>query len=138
MPNTLTMFSRDLAIRSLLTPADVTPLTDLEVALTKTIAPNNADITQIVEPTADLYTRQPYFLGALYWAPTGFGALYNTVGVVWPMVLEEFWGYIAGWALIDPTSNSVINTGSLLAPYEAITGMTPKLPPGSMICGIYD
>ena len=138
MPNTMTMFTRDLGVRALFMPGEVTLLTSLEVALTRSVAPNNADITQIIEPTDPLYARQPYGLGSANWAPTGFGGLYNTQTVEWEMVLEDSWGLIAGWVLIDPVSNAVVNTGSVLQPYEAITGYTPRLPPGSMIVGFSD
>lgn len=138
MPNTLSMYARDLAIRALLTPGESPVITELEVALTRTVAPNNASLSQIVEPTADLYARQPYFLGSTYWAPTGFGSLYNTQSVVWPMVMLESWGYVAGWALIDPVALQVVNAGSLLMPYEPITGNTPRLDPGAMIVGFTD
>ena len=138
MGNNLTMYARDLAIRGLLTPGEVTMPTTLQVALTKTIPPNNAEINQLVEPSISLYERQPYGVGSFYWAPTGFGALYNTLEVVWNQVLDDYWGRIVGWALLDPTGNQIINVGSILMPYEAITGMTPKLAPGTMICGIYD
>lgn len=138
MPNTMTMFTRDLGVRSIFTPDDVTPLTGLQVALTRSVAPNNVDISQIIEPTDPLYERQDYPLGVANWAPTGFGGLYNTQPVTWARVLDNSWGLIAGWVLIDPVSLAVLNTGSLLEPYEAITGMTPMLPPGAMVVGFSD
>lgn len=138
MPNVLTMYSRDLAIRSLFCPGEPVELTSIEVALTHTVAPNNADLTQIVEITATLYARQPYGLGSSYWAPTGFGGLYNTQLVQWAEVLDEGWGLIAGWVLIDTVASAVLNTGSILRPYDAITGNTPKLPPGTMVVGFTD
>lgn len=138
MPNTMTMYTRDLGIRALFTPNDVVKLSSLEVALTRAIAVNNADLSQIVEPTDERYERQPYGLGPSYWAPTGFGTLYSTQLVEWQMVLEDTWGLIAGWVLIDPVGSQVINTGSILRPFEASTGITPRLPPGSMIVGFTD
>ncbi|HEY5727422.1 MAG TPA: hypothetical protein VIV08_02300 [Acidimicrobiia bacterium] len=138
MPNTMTMYTRDLGIRALFTPSDYVPITSLEVALTRHVAPNNADLSQIVEPTDPLYERQPYGLDSAYWAPTGFGTLYSTQLVEWTMVLENTWGLIAGWVLIDPVGGQVINTGSIIRPYEASTGITPRLPPGSMVVGFSD
>lgn len=138
MPNTLTMYARDLAVRSLFTPADVTPLTALEVALTRSVPPNNAELDQIIEPTDPLYERQPYGITTADWAPTGFGGLYSTQMVEWAMVLENSWGLISGWVLIDPVGLQIINTGAILRPYEALTGITPRLPPGTMTVGFTD
>jgi hypothetical protein len=139
MPNTMTMYTRDLGVRRLFTPDDAPELNGpLQVALTRSVAPNNVDISQIVEPSDPLYERQDYPLGSGYWAPTGFGGLYNTQQVQWAMVQEDSWGLIAGWVLIEPISQEVLNTGSLLRPYEAITGNTPTLPPGAMIVGFSD
>jgi hypothetical protein len=132
MPNTMTMYTRDLAIRALFTPDDVDVIGGLQVALTQTIAPNNADITQLNEPTDDLYERQDYGLGIAYWAPTGFGSLFSTQDVVWETVLADSWG------LMDPFSQQVINTGAINSPYEASTGVTPRLPAGSMVVGFSD
>lgn len=138
MPNTMTMYTRDLGVRALFTPDDVIRLTGLEVALTRSVMPNNVDISQLVEPSDPLYARQPYALGSTYWAPTGFGGLYNTAEVRWEMVQENSWGLISGWVLIEPSTQIVLNTGGLLRPYEPITGNTPNLPPGSMIVGFSD
>ena len=138
MPNTLSMYARDLAIRSIFTPAEVTPLTSLEVALTRSVPPNNAELSQIVEPSDPLYERQPYGLDSTFWAPNGFGGLYSTQAVTWAMVLENSWGLISGWVLIEPTAGMIVNSGSILRPYEAITGNTPTLPPGTMVVGFSD
>ena len=138
MPNTLTMYARDLGIRALFTPEDVIPLGALQVALTSTVAPNNADVSQLVEPSNDLYERQDYGLGIAFWGPTGYGSLFSTQEVAWETVLEDSWGMIAGWALIDPTTEQVINTGAINTPYEASTGTTPRLPAGSMVVGFTD
>ena len=54
------------------------------MALTQTIPPANASADQLVEPSAATYSRITYPVGPLYWAPTNFGELYNTLTIGGP------------------------------------------------------
>jgi hypothetical protein len=121
-----------------LTPETFVPLGDLEIALCATVPPANASVAQLEEPTAASYARQVYPAGVEYWAPTEFGELYNTLTVEFPIVLEDSWGVVTGYALVDPVSGQCLSVGSLLEPYEATVGMVPRLEAGVLQLGIYD
>lgn len=131
------MVGRSLLLRAVFTPEAVTLPTSLEVALTRFVAPANATAAQLVEPSGGDYARQPYQIGGAYWAPTGFGELYNTVKVTYPQVSAP-WGLITGWALIDPVSGQCLNTGALMEPMATVIGMIPFIDPGALILGIED
>ncbi len=138
MPSTFTMYARRQLLRGMFTPDVVTALEEVQVALTRTIPPANATEEQLVEPEADSYARQTYFTGSLYWAPTNFGELYNTATVQWEQIGAEEWGFMRGWAVLDPISGQCLNVGSIMRPFRGITGMEPKLEPGTLMLGLYD
>lgn len=131
------MVGRSLLMRAVFTPEAVTLPTELEVALTRFVAPANATADQIVEPSVGGYARQIYPIGLTYWAPTGFGELYNTTKVTWPQ-LTASWGLLTGWALIDPLSGQCLNVGALMEPMATIVGMIPYVDPGALVLGIED
>jgi hypothetical protein len=137
MSATFTMYGRELMLRAMLTPDAFTALGDMQVALTRTVPPANADATQLTEPTVGGYARQVYPALLAYWAPTGFGELYNTQVITFPMITVN-WGLVAGWALLDPISGQCLSVGSVQEPYSTIIGMVPRLDPGTMQLGIYD
>jgi hypothetical protein len=138
MPSTFTMYARRQLLQAMFTPDDFTALESVQVALTRTIPPANATEEQLVEPDADSYTRQSYPCGALYWAPTNFGELYNTLTVQWEQIASQEWGFMRGWAVLDPVSGQCLNVGTIIRPFRGITGMEPKLEPGTLMLGIYD
>lgn len=138
MSSSLSMYARGQLLRSMFTPDIYVAPTGLLVALTKNVAPNNATAAQLIEPTVAGYVRETYGLTSAYWAPTGFGELYNTQRIEYNMVMDQSWGIIAGWALIDPGSGQCLDTGSIKTPYEAIIGSVPYLDPGTLLLGIYD
>lgn len=138
MPSSLSMYTRSQMMRAVFTPDIYVPPTGLLVALTKNIPPNNATAAQLIEPTVAGYVRETYGLTSAYWAPTNFGELYNTTRIEYNMVVDQSWGMIAGWALVDPGSGQCLNTGSIRTPYEAIIGSVPYLDPGTLVLGIYD
>ena len=138
MSSSFSMYARGLLLRAVFTPDLYVAPVALEVALTSTVPPNNAAASQLNEPTAPGYARQPYALDGTHWAPTNFGELYNTLRIQFPIVSDASWGNIAGWALIDTGSGQCLNTGSIMGPYEAIIGSIPYLDPGTVLLGIYD
>lgn len=138
MPSTLTMFGRRFLMRALLTPDTYVPITEVEIALTRSIPVANAAASQLLEPTALSYARQTYPTGSIYWAPTNFGELYNTTLITFDQIQAEEWGWIRGYAIIDPTSQQCLDVGSLKVPFRGVIGMVPKLEPGSVMLGIYD
>lgn len=135
MGSTFTMYARELMLRRLLIPEIDAPL---QIALTRSIPVTNATAAQLVEPTTGGYIRQDYSAGLTWWAPSGFGELYNTSEVVYPQVGIEGWGLIRGWAVLDPVSGQCISVGSILDPFAAVPGMIPKLAPGVILLGLYD
>ena len=138
MPSTFTMYARRQLLRGMFTPDVVTALEEVQVALTRTIPPANATEEQLVEPEAASYVRQTYFVGSMFWAPTNFGELYNTATVQWAQIGAEEWGFMRGWAVLDPISGQCLNVGSIMRPFRGITGMEPKLEPGTLMLGLYD
>ena len=138
MPSTFTMYARRQLLRGMFTPDVVTALEEVQVALTRTIPPANATEEQLVEPEAASYVRQTYFVGSMFWAPTNFGELYNTATVQWEQIGAEEWGFMRGWAVLDPISGQCLNVGSIMRPFRGITGMEPKLEPGTLMLGLYD
>lgn len=131
-----TMYGADLLLRALFTPELVTLPTEVEVALTLTVPPRNATEAQLNEPIATTsYERQTYALNGTLWAPTGFGALYNTVKITYPQVATT-WGMLNGWGLVDPVSGQLLNCGPLLDPIATIPGMIPFLDPATVMLGI--
>lgn len=131
-----TMYGADLLLRSLFTPELVTRPTEVDVVLTLAVPPRNAVESQLVEPpVVTTYARQTYPLDGTKWAPTGFGALYNTTKITFPQVADS-WGLLTGWALLDPVSTQLINAGALLDPIATISGMIPALEPGTVMLGI--
>ena len=135
---TFTMFTRGILMRGLLAPDIHTPLTALQIALTRSIPVANATALQLVEPTTGGYVRQSYAVGSAWWSPSGFGEYYNTTVVTFPQVTLDGWGLIRGWAVIDPTSGQCISVGSVLDPFVASAGMIPRLDPGVILLGLYD
>jgi hypothetical protein len=131
------MYGRQLMLKAVYTPDDFTPITEVEVALTRSIAPNNVAVSQLVEPTAPEYVRQPYPLDVAHWSPTSFGELYNSLTLTWPQV-TVYWGWVSGWAIIEPVANQVLNAGALLAPFDGALGVVPFLDPGTLVLGLYD
>lgn len=131
------MYGRTLLLRAVFTPELVTLPTELEVALTRTVAPANASEDQLVEPTLGGYARQVIALDGSHWAPNGFGDLYNTVTVTFPQVTVS-WGLITGWALVDPVATQCVNTGALMEPMSTVIGMIPYIDPGALVLGIGD
>lgn len=131
------MYGRTLLLRAVFTPELVTLPTELEVALTRTVAPANATEDQLVEPVVGAYERQVYPLDGTHWAPTGFGDLYNTVRIEWPQVTAS-WGLITGWALIDAVNGQCVNTGALMEPMSTVIGMIPYVDPGALVLGTAD
>jgi hypothetical protein len=138
MPSTFTMYARRQLLKAMFTPDDFIALDRVEVALTQTIPPANASADQLVEPGAATYSRITYPVGELYWAPTNFGELYNTLTVQWAEIAAEQWGFLRGWAVLDPVSGQCLNVGSIMRPFKGITGMVPKLEPGTLMLGLYD
>jgi hypothetical protein len=131
------MYGRELMLRALLAPDAFTPLTMLQIALTRTIPPANASADQLVEATTGGYARQDYPALATHWAPSGFGELYN-VQTIWFPPVTATWGLISGWAVLDPVSGQTISVGSVLDPYVTVIGMIPRIEPGVLSLGIYD
>lgn len=130
------MFGADLLVRAVFTPDAVTLPTSVDIALTLTVPPRNAVASQLVEPPGtSSYARQPYVLDSTHWAPTGFGGLYNTLKVSFPQVIDS-WGLLSGWALVDPVSGQLLNTGALTDPIATISGMIPFLDPATVMLGI--
>lgn len=138
MASTYTMFGRQLMQNALLRPDDFTPLTEIEVALCRSVPVANATADQLLEPTAAAYARQVYPVGQIFWAPTGFGEVYNTVLITFPQIETEPWGLLRGWAAVDPDSQQCISVGSIMSPFQGTVGMVPKLEPGTVMLGIYD
>jgi hypothetical protein len=138
MPSTFTMYARRQLLKSMFTPDDFLALESVEVALTRSIPPANAAADQLIEPDADSYSRQVYPVGVVYWAPTNFGELYNTLTVQWEQIASQEWGFMRGWAVLDPVSGQCLNVGSIIRPFRGITGMEPKLEPGTLMLGLYD
>lgn len=138
MGATFTMFSRTKMIQALLAHDLYVPLTTLQVALTRNIPVTNATAGQLLEPTTGGYVRQNYSAGSAYWAPSGFGEYYNTNVVTFPQVTAEGWGLIRGWAVLDPNSGQCLSVGSILDPFNATSGMIPRLDPGVLLLGLYD
>lgn len=138
MPSTFTMYARRQLLKAMFTPEDFTAIEQVQVALCRTVPPANAAADQLVEPEADSYARQVYPTGALYWAPTNFGELYNTLTVQWDQIEVDKWGYMRGWAVLDPVSGQCLNVGSIMRPFLGEVGMVPKLEPGTLMLGIYD
>lgn len=137
MSSTFTMYGRQLLLRAVYTPDVYTALSTLEFALTRNVAPANATVAALIEPTPTEYVRQPYTLTSTYWAPSGFGEIYNTLKITWPQVVTV-WGMISGWALVEPVSGQCVAVGSVMESYQAIPGMIPYLDPGTVMLGIYD
>lgn len=131
------MYGRTLLLRAVFTPELVVLPTTLLVALTRTVPPANAAVDQLVEPAGDGYARQNYPLTGEYWAPSGFGDLYNTVKVSFPQVIAS-WGLLTGWALLDTVSGQCVNTGALMEPMATTPGMVPYVDPGALTLGIGD
>lgn len=138
MPSTFTMYARRQLLKSMFTPDDFTPVDEVSVALCRSVPPANASADQLVEPDAASYTRQTYATGSLYWAPTNFGELYNTLTVQWAKIEAEEWGFMRGWAVVDPVSGQCLNVGTIMRPFRGTVGMVPKLEPGTLMLGIYD
>lgn len=137
MSSTFTMYGRQLMVALLLTPDAITPLTTMQVALTLTIPLANASQDQLVEPTAASYARQSYTLGSANWGATGFAELFNLGQIAFPRV-DEPWGVIRGWALVDPVAGQCLAVGSIDDPYEAVVGFVAQVDPGQLVLGIYD
>lgn len=138
MPSTFTMYARRQLLRAMFTPDAFTALEEVHVALTRTVPPANASEEQLVEPGAASYERQVYPTGSLYWAPTNFGELYNTLTVQWAQIEAEEWGFMRGWAVLDPVSGQCLNVGTIMRPFRGTVGMEPKLEPGTLMLGLYD
>jgi len=138
MPSTFTMYARRQLLKSMFTPDVFTPIDEVTVALCRNVPTANASADQLVEPSAESYARQTYPTGSLYWAPTNFGELYNTLTVTWPEIGAESWGFMRGWAVIDEESGQCLNVGTIMRPFPGTVGMVPKLEPGTLMLGIYD
>jgi hypothetical protein len=138
MPSTFTMYARRQLLKSMFTPDQFLPIDEVSVALTRNIPPANATAEQLVEPEADAYARQTYATGSLYWAPTNFGELYNTLTITWDQIEAEEWGFVRGWAVVDEVSGQCLNVGTIMRPFRGVVGMVPKLEPGTLMLGIYD
>lgn len=135
---TFTMYGRTLLLKAMFT-ADTVVLPDhVEVALTLTVPPANAETTQLFEPgPTTSYARVDYALVSDNWTTNGFGDLFNTDMVEFAQV-EDTWGLLVGWALVDPDSGQVLNCGPLFEPIATTSGMIPQLPPGSVVLSIQD
>ena len=138
MASTFTQYGRALFLNAVFRPDSFTPVDEVEVALTRTVPPANASAAQLVEPDVASYTRQTYSTGSTFWAPSGFGEVYNTTLVQWAQIEADPWGLMRGWAVIDPVSEQCLGVGSIMRPFQATIGMVPKLDPGTLMLGIYD
>lgn len=138
MSATFTMYGRDLMLRAIFAPDLFTPVTTLAVALTRTVPATNASIEQLMEPDAELgYARAVYPVSPGKWASTGFAELYNVDVITFDQVTSP-WGRIAGFALLDVPAGQCVAVGSLANPFQATSGMIPKLDGGAVMLGLYD
>lgn len=131
------MYGRSQLLRLMFTPEAASAPASVEIALTRFVAPANATAAQLIEPDVGDYARQPYGIGLVHWAPTGFGELYNTTKITWPQ-LSASWGLITGWAVIEPVSGQCLNAGALQEPIATVIGMVPFVDPGALILGLED
>lgn len=104
------------------------------IALTTEVPLVNASVSDLAEPVSGNYSRAPYLLSAASWAATGFGLIYNTDAIFFPVVTSS-WGRIAGWAMIDPANNEVLLTGEMLDPFITTIGMVPTIDAGTITLG---
>lgn len=131
------MYGRALLLSALYSPDTFMAIPVMQVALTRNVPVSNTDVSQLIEPTGSNYVRQDYATGSDHWAPSGYGELYNALRITYPEVVSS-WGFIAGWAIIDPVAAQVINAGGLLAPFDASAGVIPFLDPGTLMLGLRD
>ena len=133
----LTMYGRKLVIQGLWAPELVTVPTSITIALTRSVPVTNADVSQLLEPTAPEYTRVASLLGAAHWADDGYGGLYNIDELLFPQV-NVSWGFIYGYAIIDPLASMVIDAGALMEPFTADVNLIPTIEPGTIMLGLSD
>lgn len=135
MSSNFTQYGQSQMLQALLTPDTFTTISSVEIALSRSVPPANANASQVLEPTATAYARQTYSTGSTYWAPTGFGPYYNTLLITFPQVDAEEWGLIRGYAVIEPISGQCLQVGSIKSPFRATTGYVPKLEAGTVVLG---
>lgn len=133
---TLTMYGRQLMVWGIWADDLVENWPwDLTIALCRSIPVTNVATSQLVEPTEPEYSRQDYQTGGSHWADDGFGGLFNTQEIRFPQVTNS-WGFIYGYAIIDPLADMVIDTGALLEPFSADANLIPTIEPGTISLGL--
>ena len=138
MSATFTMYGREFMQKALFTPTEFLPIANLQVALCRSAPAANAAVSQLLEPsTLDGYARVNYSTGAGKWAPTGFAEFYNVDEIVFGAAAAD-WGWISGFALLDPLAGQCVVVGSLSTPFVATLGAIPKLEAGAISLGLYD
>lgn len=131
------MYGRRLITSLLWAPDLVSAPSSVNVALCLAVPVANAGVDQILEPTATEYTQVTYGIGGSYWGDDGYGGLYNIGQIVFPQVLT-LWGFILGYAIIDPVAGQVVDAGALLEPFVADVNVTPTIEPGTIALGLSD
>ena len=140
MSATFTMYGREFMQKAVFTPADYVAIASMQVALCKRAPAANASVAQLTEPAAlDGYARATYPTSANKWASTGFAEFYNVDSIMFnPVSALLGWGWISGFALIDPVAGQCVVVGSLSTPFVATLGTIPTLEAGAISLGLYD
>lgn len=128
MAGSLSLYGRFWLLGLGLTP-DATPaLTELWVALTRTVPAEGDDGTTISEPDNGSYARVSYPVGSDFWTSSGYGTFLNSQDIPWPDISED-WPVLLGWALCTaPDGGSTLAVGRLTAPLQPVDGDTLLVP----------
>lgn len=141
MQGGVSMFFREMLLRSFFQP-DLASATDtLYAAVTAAVAKVNQSGLTILEPAAAAYSRVAIPLSSANWALDGFGGVYNINEITFPDPDPgDDWGYLAGWALLDsPDSGLVLASGAVRNPTLFTSDMPGvSLPPQGAVVALHD
>lgn len=114
----LTVYGRQFALASLLTPDIRNTLSDVWIALTTVVPTVSGTGSDLIEPADIAYGRVLYSAGSSHWDFTGSGAAYNTQPLVFPNpTVGGDWGLMRGWAMCTAsTAGQVVLVGALTVP----------------------
>jgi hypothetical protein len=135
---TFTMYGRMVLLLAYWNPDTFTPLDHTQICLCLDVPPSNASEDQLVEPaTLDGYARIDYPMDAAHWPDSGFAELYNAEAFAFPHV-DDDWGLIQGWAILDPVAGECLAVGGFAEPFFASLGMDPLIEAAGITLGLYD